>query len=377
MRPAALTLLFVAFTFAASTQITFLPQLGFENSRTQVSYNDLASFLPRGNQLSPKLGLRVDYKFKKGHGPFVGVSTSQSSLYYTFNDPETGMNNFDAMRGNLQLQFEGGYQLSTKRIYLGKSGAANNAMQRSAQPKKSYQPSNKNSYTKSSSDSYRGRCGQSSARNQYSEKANKAQSVATSRCGEKSNKTQSVASKASNKCGEKSNKTQSVASKASNKCGEKSNKIQSVTPKTDRWFVRIQPSAGLAFIPSPEGNISIKELPGQTPIYQYKAGNWNTAFITGAAFEFGQNVQSKFTVSINYLKGLGNLDSRTITTINGIKPTVTTIESEVSSWNFAVGIPFSFNKKSSSFNKKSSAKQKSEKKNSESRCGGKYKIRSL
>ena len=325
MRPAVFILLFVAFALTASTQITFLPQLGFENSRTKLIYNDLKSFLPMGNQLSPMLSLRIDYKFKQGHGPFLGVSTSQSSVYYTFYDPETGMNAYEAMRGNLQLQLEGGYQLSTNRIFLSKSSSTKKSTQASTQ---------KNSTNKTYGEySYRSRCGNS---------------VARSHCGEKSNKTQSVAT---NRCGEK-----------------KSNKTQPVLSKVNRWFVRIQPSAGLAFIPSPEGNMAIKTSPTQT-IYQYKAGNWNSAFITGAAFEFGQNVQRKFTVSINYLRGLGNLATETISTMVGSKPSVATMSSKVSSWNFAVGIPLSFSKKSIT-------NQKIEKKNCQQRCG-QYKIRSL
>ena len=314
---AALILILVAFSFAARTQITILPQLGIENSRTKVSYNDLKSFLPMGNQISPKLGLRIDYKFKQGHGPFVGISTSQSSVYYTFRDPETGMNAFDAMRGNLQLQFEGGYQLSTKRIFLGKS----NTTKKSPQSVTQKNPENKNGGTYT----YRTHCGQT---------------ITVNRCGQ---------------------------SETRNRCGEKSNKTQPALSKAERWFVRIMPSAGLAFIPSPEGNMSIKTLPSQT-IYQYKAGNWNSAFITGAAFEFGQNVQRKFTVSINYLRGLGNLNEESVTTIIGSKPSVATLSSKVSSWNLAVGIPLSFSKKSV-------VHQNSEKKNCEHRCG-QYKIRS-
>lgn len=311
MRPAALTLLFVAFTLAASTQFTILPQLGIENSRTRLSYNDLQSFLPMGNQISPKLSLRVDYKFKQLHGPFIGISTSQSSVYYTFRDPESGRNVYDAMRGNLQLQFEGGYQLSTKRIFLGKSASAKKSSQAITQ---------KNSSEKKIEEfTYRTRCGQT---------------VTVRRCGQ---------------------------SESRNRCGEKSNKTQPVLSKAERWFVRIQPSAGLAFIPSPEGNMSIKTSPTES-IYQYKAGNWNSALISGVAFEFGQNIQRKFTFSVNYLRGLGNLDKESVSTMIGSKPSVAILSSKVSSWNLAVGIPLSFNKKST-------INKKSEKKSCEHRCG--------
>ena len=116
MRPATLLCLFVLFGYAANAQFTILPQLGFENSRTSVEFNELSSFSPLGAKLLPQAGIRLDYKSKQGHGPSVGIATSRSVVKFNFSDPETGMNTYTAAKGNTQLRIEGGYQVSTKPI---------------------------------------------------------------------------------------------------------------------------------------------------------------------------------------------------------------------------------------------------------------------
>jgi hypothetical protein len=85
--------------------------------------------------------------------------------------------------------------------------------------------------------------------------------------------------------------------------------------------------------------VTTKTQSGQT-IYQYNAGNWKTALLAGAGFEFGKGSTRQFTVSINYFKGIGNLDEQTISSVSGGKPVTTTLESSVSGWNMKVGIPF-------------------------------------
>ncbi len=67
--------------------------------------------------------------------------------------------------------------------------------------------------------------------------------------------------------------------------------------------------------------------------------------ISGVGFEFGRNALRKFSVSINYVKGMGNLDTKSITTESGNKLTTTNLESEASSWNLRMGIPISLDKK--------------------------------
>lgn len=106
-------------------------------------------------------------------------------------------------------------------------------------------------------------------------------------------------------------------------------------------YMRITPSAGLAFVPSGDNGIETETKAGQTT-YEYKAG-WNTAFITGAAFEFGSRRQSKFVISLNYLKSLGG-NEETISTIANGKATTTTFRSNASSFTVSLGIPLSFKK---------------------------------
>src|SRR6266498_5705860 len=115
MRHAALVPMFAALVFAANAQLTIRPQAGFENSNTKISYNNLPYFSPV-NQLRPQIGLRGDYKFRNGFGPFLGLSTSSSLVDYNFNDPESGMNSYRASVGKMQLQLQAGLQYTTKPI---------------------------------------------------------------------------------------------------------------------------------------------------------------------------------------------------------------------------------------------------------------------
>jgi hypothetical protein len=78
--------------------------------------------------------------------------------------------------------------------------------------------------------------------------------------------------------------------------------------------------------------------------YTYKAGDWTTAVITGAGFEFGKNKQRMFTIGINYLKGIGNLATRTVTAVVGNKTTTAVLNSSTSSWNITAGIPITLTK---------------------------------
>ncbi|MBA2562334.1 MAG: hypothetical protein H0V14_05360 [Chitinophagaceae bacterium] len=278
MRPTILICLFVIFGYIANAQFTILPQLGFENSRTSIEFNEGSSFSPLAAKLLPQAAIRLDYKFKQAHGPFLGIATSRSIVKINFSDPETGMNSYSASKGNTQLRLEGGYQVSTKPIYFKKSGSANKSS------KANYQ---KNTERKS--------CGSYMVRKS---------------------------------------------------CGSKMNKATAAKSKDNRSWVRIQPSLGVAYIPSaPSAEINTKSQGTQTS-YEYNAGNWKTALISGVGFEFGKNALSKFNVSINYVKGMGNnLDTKSITTVSGNKSTTTTLESDASSWNLRMGIPINLNKK--------------------------------
>ena len=198
MRSATVTsLLFVAFGYAASAQFTIQPQIGIENFRTTLNYNNLPSFSPLGGKLSPQASVRLDYKFKQGHGPFLGIATSNSVVSFNFSDPETGRNVYQASAGDLQLRFEGGYQLTSKRIFLHKQGAASKSVTKSAQIETNY--------------THRS-CGDYSVR---------------SHCCAHSNKTNNPGSKIAES-------------------------------KNNGWWMRIQPSVGAAFIPAVKQSLVTK-----------------------------------------------------------------------------------------------------------------------
>ncbi|HUS02103.1 MAG TPA: hypothetical protein VMY77_10275 [Chitinophagaceae bacterium] len=280
MRHIKLTCFLLALGFAANAQFNIQPQMGLENSRTIIQYNE-QSIVPSGMQLSPKLALRMDYKFKTGHGPYIGISTTAPATNFNFSVPPTATNSYNTSRQNLQMRFEGGYQLSTKPIFFLK-------------PAKSL--------TSHASFRSSGRCGD----REYS-------------CIKKLN------------CGNSS----------ANRCSSSSNKS---IAKNKGSYMRIIPSVGLAFIPGQPSEIETKTEGGQTT-YDYKAGAWNTALTAGTGFEFGNNRQAKFVVSINYLKGLGNMDTKTINSVSNGKSEATIVSSKASSWNVSLGVPISFSKR--------------------------------
>jgi hypothetical protein len=263
----------------AKAQLSIVPQFGMESSKTKVSYNNSSDYSPLGSTFAPHASVRLDYKFKQGHGPYVGLATSRSGVNYTFSNPETGKTDYSATQGNTQFRLEGGYQYTTKPIYFNKSGSKNKSTNSSAKP---------NTTTKSSCRDYYMR----------------------SQCGSKSYKTAEVAS----------------------------------TNNKGSW-VSIQPSAGMAFVPSASSGEIASTTQGNMPAYEYNAGEWTTAFVAGAGFIFGKNDHEKLIVSVNYLKGIGNLQTQTLSTTLNSKTTTTTMSSEVSNWNVRIGIPFSLKKK--------------------------------
>jgi len=275
-----------------SAQLSIVPQWGIESSKTTLSYNNSPSYSPLGIKLSPHASVRVDYKFKKVHGPFVGLATTRSAVNYTFSNPETGKTNYTAFRDNKQLRLEAGYQVSTKPIYFNKSSSKNKSANIS--PEK---------YTSKRS------CGESYTR---------------SHCGSKAFKTTAPSS-------------HSAATSKNNNKGS---------------WVSIQPSAGMAFIPTASAAEIATKNNGTINSYEYNAGNWKSAVVAGAGFTFGKNHQEKLVVSINYLRGIGNLQTKNITTTLDSKPTTTYISSTASNWNLRIGIPFSFGKKTAATMKK-------------------------
>jgi hypothetical protein len=304
MRNAALLLLLVALSFAATAQrFTLLPQVGFENTKTTMQYNGGSSFAPIGVQFSPHASLRLNYASKLGHGFFVGIASSQSAVSFNFTDPETGRNNFTATASDMQVRLEGGYRFNSKPLVLGKG------KQKSSSSSKSTSTSGSSSKKQSTTKSTKSHCGSSAQRNGCHRSYSYYSSSSRGSC-----------------CSNKS-KQQTVKTK---------------TPNTS--WVRIQPSIGMGYIPWTNASVATKTQSGQ-PSYQYTAGNWNTSFIAGTSFEFGKNKTRLFTVSVNYFKGLGNLGTETLTTDNGVKAVTTTFKSASAGWDLKVGIPFSLGSK--------------------------------
>ena len=313
MRTATFTLLsFVVFGYAAKAQkFSLLPQVGFENSKTTIRYNNLSSFSPAGVVFSPQVGLQFAYRSKPGHGFFLGAASSRSIVPFSFTNPETGMNDYKTSTGDMQFRFEGGYQFSSKPFYFKKQ---NN---KAAKP------------VENKSDSYR------------------------------------IAEK--KKCGSYSYKSQCMKNKTEANRSTNTDKIKQPGINKGSW-VRLQPSVGMGYIPTVKTDVISKAQNGQTT-YEYRAGNWNTALMTGLGLEFGKNNTRLFTLSVNYFKGIGNLDEQIISTTIGTKTLTTQLQSKVSGWNMRIGMPFTLGAK------KPAIKQQAEKKieQTKSKCG-QYKI---
>lgn len=327
MRTAVLTGLVVVFGYAATAQFSLLPQVGFENSKVNLQYDDL-NFSPLGVKFSPVVSLRADYKFKKGHGPYFSVSTSRTGVDYSFTNPETGSTSYVATYGGMQFRLEGGYQHSFKPLYFNnnrskKSTGASKAKSPSAVKTKQVTTSNQQYYVKKS-------------------------------CGGKLVvvKTNVNTSNANvNKCGSKVK--QSIAKKKVN----------------NSLWMRFQPSLGMGFVPGTGSSLISKAQGGQTT-YQYSAGDWSTAVFAGAGFEFGRKKQRLFTVSANYFRGIGNLDQQTLTTVSGTKTTVTHLESAASGWNVKIGIPFTLARKPAEKPKETKEKKECIPYKIQYKCGG-------
>jgi hypothetical protein len=160
-------------------------------------------------------------------------------------------------------------------------------------------------------------------------------------------------------CGSYSSRSSCMKTNDSPRClfGKTNKAKQASLKKHNNSWVRIQPSIGMGFIPSVKTDVTTKTQGGQTT-YQYKAGNWNTALMAGAGFEFGSGKTRQFTVSLNYFSGIGNLDDETISSVSGTKSINTTVESAVSGWNMKIGIPFTLGGKNPSI--KNRSEQRSE-----------------
>jgi len=107
--------------------------------------------------------------------------------------------------------------------------------------------------------------------------------------------------------------------------------------------VRIQPYAGMAFVPNTVAAISSTVKSNET-VYQYSAGNWNSAFISGVNLAFAKGDVGKYVIGVQYLLGIGNLDRETLNTPQDTKQLITQLKSNASAWNVTVGMPLNFTK---------------------------------
>jgi len=280
MRCPVLIAAFAGITLTANSQLTILPQAGFENSNTEISYNNLPYFSPLA-QLQPKFSLRADYKLKNGFGPFAGISTSRSLVSYYFDDPEKGMTEFSASMGKMQAQLQAGLQYTSKPIFFKK------------QPSSSTTSGAKTTETKTTQRYFSSRCSHS-----YSG------------------------------------------------CGSKKSTVAEKTKSENKgWSLRLQPSAGVGFIPSNVQDLVVNQA-GSLSNYTYNAGNSKTTLLTGMGFEFAKNEKRLFTLSVNYFKGLGD-NATSFTSETAGKTILTTLNSKLSGWGASLGIPINFNKKNS------------------------------
>jgi len=261
-----ITSLFVLMSCVTNAQFSIQPQVGLENSRTSIKSSEFACFSPMGTEVAPRLAVRMSYKFKAGHGAFLGVATSRQAVEFKFTDPQTARTTYTATKKGLQLHLEGGYQYATRPIALSSANRSE----------------------------HRGNVGE------------QRKCISKPGCGQEG---------FASHC-----KKTSIKSTAASK----------------GWYMRIVPSAGLALMPSGTKEIETETKGGQIT-YEYKAG-WNTAFIMGTAFEFGSLKQSKFVVSVNFLKGFGNKQNTVNTVVNG-KPNATSFRSNASGFNVSLGVP--------------------------------------
>jgi hypothetical protein len=257
MKPAAFTGFLMLLVATASAQLTLLPQMGFERSKTSISYNDLSSFSPLGGQTFLNGSIKLDYRFKKGHSPYLAFGTHPPVVSYSFSNP-SDLSDARASTGSMQWHLEAGYQFSSKPIVFKK-----------AQSKKSSAAKPQEQRT---CRSYYGHC-----------------------CGQ--------------------HKAQAAKQSSVN--------------------LRLQPSIGIAYLPSINENM-VKSASG----YQYNAGNANTAVVAGMGFELGKGRDRIMTLGFTYTKGIGNLGTQEITTYEGTKPVVNKFSSSTSSWGLTLGVPF-------------------------------------
>lgn len=270
MKPAALTgMLVLLVAITANTQLSFLPQIGLEQSKTSVRVNELPSFSPLGSKGSLKANLRMDYRFRKGHAPYISIGTAPGAVAYTFTDASAAANNFGAAANSTQWKFEGGYQYSSKPINFKKTAK------------------------------------------KETEKINSRHTEVKRSCG----------------------------SNSSYRYNKERTETAKIAKQNNSMNLRLQPSIGVAYIPSTKENII-----SDGSLYQYNAGNYKIALTSGMGFELGKGKQRLFTLSVFYTKGLSNLGEQEISRVENDKISNTKLNPRTSGWGMMIGVPFSFSK---------------------------------
>lgn len=126
MRTAVTTILLVLIAWGHVTtaqKLRLVPQTGFDKIRTNISQND-GSFTSLKNCITSNLGLRMEYNFRKGHGPYVELLTNRSIVGVDFATKESGVQQETVSRGDKRYSIGAGYQLNSKAIQLTKSKAS-------------------------------------------------------------------------------------------------------------------------------------------------------------------------------------------------------------------------------------------------------------
>ena len=126
-------------------------------------------------------------------------------------------------------------------------------------------------------------------------------------------------------------------------CAARKMAALAAVPQKPVMNLRIQPYAGMAFVPNPEQAITTATQSNEM-VYQYNAGNYTSAVITGVNLAFAKGSVNKYVIGIQYLKGIGNMNTETLNTTIENKLTTTTISSSSAAWNINIGIPLSFSK---------------------------------
>lgn len=318
MRTVILCMMMVVFGYASQAQLSLQPRVGVRNSVTNLDFNDLPQFSPLNNLSAPEVSLRLDYKFKKLHGPYLGISTSRNGIDYSFNDLNTGAQVYQASKLGYNFLINGGYEVTTKPYYFKKPPAKSSVQKVEKEIVMEQKIVKKN-------------CGSKAAtiEKSYADK---------SHCGDKKAAYRESQRNKSYDSYEYSRKT------PDNMITERRVIIKRAPQAPAGWFVQLQPSVGLSYSPVVEKGIDMS-MPNSGNKYSYAAGDFSTAFTSGMNIMFGKNGDPKFLVGINYFKGLGNLGPESITITENGKTTTTKIQSSVSGWSLGLGLPLNLGKK--------------------------------